>query len=485
MRKDIQKITAIIILQFLKTKLMQRRKFIRYTAASGAALMLHPLQSLAASQNKKVKLALVGTGHRGSGFWAKDLLKNFGDYAEFVGLSDINPGRLEYAKKSLGIKCPTFVNYDEMLKSVKADYIIVTTVDATHDQHIIKGLNAGFNVITEKPMTTDELKCKNILEAEKKSGKKIIVAFNYRHSVHNMQLKEILASNRIGKITSVDFNWYLNVHHGADYFRRWHGLRKYSNSLFVHKSTHHFDLLNWWLNSEPVEVSAYGSLDHYGKNNAFRGNTCRSCEHKTKCKFYWDITKDDRLTNLYVLNEGYDGYHRDGCVFRNEIDIYDKMSAQIVYANGVTANYSLTTYSPYEGWQIAFNGINGRIETWEDIPYLQKRPEDQSKKHAVEMTQSDDAIAGEVREIMVMDNFADNYEVFTTPKIRGGHGGGDVRMQRRIFVDTNDNPHSVMAGTRDGAMSILIGIAARKSIELKKPVKISELTDLIPVAESF
>ena len=52
----------------------------------------------------------------------------------------------------------------------------------------------------------------------------------------------------------------------------------------------------------------------------------------------------------------------------------DKMSAQIIYANGVTANYSLTTYSPYEGWQIAFNGMKGRIETWEDIPYLQKTP---------------------------------------------------------------------------------------------------------------
>ncbi|MFT3679511.1 MAG: Gfo/Idh/MocA family oxidoreductase [Ferruginibacter sp.] len=464
---------------------MQRRKFIQYTAASGAALMLNPFQTFADSKNKKTKLALVGTGHRGSGFWGQTLLKNYGKHIEFTGLCDINPGRLAYVKKILDVKCPAFINYDEMLNTVQADYIIVTTTDSTHDQFIIKALDAGFNVITEKPMTNDELKCSDILTAEKRSGKKLIVAFNYRHSVHNMQVKELLNTNRIGQVTSVDFNWYLNVHHGADYFRRWHGLRKYSNSLFVHKSTHHFDLLNWWLNSEPVEVSAYGALEHYGKNNSFRGSTCRDCEYKTTCRYYWDITKDQRLTNLYVLNEQYDGYHRDGCVFRNEIDIYDKMSAQIIYANGVVANYSLTTYSPYEGWQIAFNGKNGRLETWEDIPYLQKLPEDQSKKHAVEMTQSDDAVQGEVREIMVMDNFADKYEVFTTPKISGGHGGGDVRMQKRIFVDTNDNPHNVMAGTRDGAMSLLIGVAARKSIEQKRPVKIAELTNLIPKAERF
>jgi predicted dehydrogenase len=464
---------------------MERSTFLKYTAAAGASLMLHPFESFAISPGKKLRLALVGTGHRGSSLWGREIIRNFSEVAEFVGLSDINPGRLEYVKKMMNVSCPTFAGFEQMLKETKPDYVIVTTVDATHDEFIVKALDMGVNVITEKPMTTDEVKCKRIMDAEKRSGKKVIVAFNYRHSVHAMQLKELLANNRVGKIVSVDFNWYLNVHHGADYFRRWHGRMAKGGSLWVHKATHHFDLLNWWLNSEPVEVSAYGSLEYYGKNNAFRGTKCRGCEYKDTCKFYWDITKDERLVNLYVKNEQHDGYLRDGCVWSNDIDIYDKMSAQIIYANGVTANYSLTTYSPYEGWQIAFNGKDGRIETWEDIPYLQKTPDDQAKRHAIEMSSADDAIAGEVREIIAMDNFAKNYEVYTTPKIRGGHGGGDIRMQRRMFVDTNDNPHHVMAGTREGAMSILIGIAARKSIQLKRPVKISELTDLVPMANRF
>ena len=189
--------------------------------------------------------------------------------------------------------------------------------------------------------------------------------------------------------------------------------------------------------------------------------------------------------DLYVKNEQYDGYFRDGCVWRNEIDIFDKMSAQIKYANGVIANYSLTTYSPYEGWQIAFNGKKGRIETWEDIPYLQKINTDQAKRHSTEMSNSDDAIEGDANEIFVMDNFKKDFDIYNIPRIRGGHGGGDIRMLRRIFTDTNDNPQNVMAGTREGAMSILIGVAARKSIKEKRPVKISELTDLIPKAKSF
>ena len=464
---------------------MERRQFLGYTAAAGVALMLHPFESFAIAPGQKIRLALVGTGARGSSLWGREIIKTFGEVTEFVGLSDINPGRLAYVKKMLNVSCPVFSDFEKMLTQTRPDYVIVTTVDATHDEFIVKALNLGVNVITEKPMTTDEVKCKKILEAEKKSGKKVTVAFNYRHSVHAMQVKELLAKNRVGKIVSVDFNWYLNVHHGADYFRRWHGRMAKSGSLWVHKATHHFDLINWWLNSEPVEVSAYGSLDHYGKNNAFRGTRCKGCEHMDSCKFYWDITKDANQVALYVDNEKHDGYIKDGCVWSNEIDIYDKMSAQIIYANGVTVNYSLTTYSPYEGWQIAFNGMTGRLETWEDIPYLQKTTEDQANRHATEMSNADDAIPGEFREIMVMDNFSKDYEIFTTPKIKGGHGGGDVRMQRRMFVDKTDNPHHVMAGTREGAMSILIGIAARKSIALKRPVKITELTDLVPMANRY
>ncbi len=63
--------------------------------------------------------------------------------------------------------------------------------------------------------------------------------------------------------------------------------------------------------------------------------------------------------DLYVDNEHHDGYLRDGCVWSEEIDIYDKMAAQIQYANGVQVSYSCTTYSPYEGYRIAFNGTRG------------------------------------------------------------------------------------------------------------------------------
>ena len=153
-----------------------RRDFI---AMSGSFLagsfFIHPVAQaldLVGSKDGKMKLALVGTGIRGTTMFGRDVLRSYGELVEFVGLSDINPGRLAYAKKFIGANCPVFTDFDQMLKEAKPDVLIVTTMDSTHHEFIIKGLNAGIHVISEKPMTTDEFKCQDILDAERKSGKK-------------------------------------------------------------------------------------------------------------------------------------------------------------------------------------------------------------------------------------------------------------------------------------------------------------------------
>lgn len=458
-----------------------RRKFLT-SLSMLAAYSAFPMSDFDFGSTKKLRIVLVGTGVRGISFWGKRLIEEYSDILEFVGLSDINPGRLQYAKDFMGVKCPTFVDFDKMLTDTKPDLIIVTTVDATHHEFIIKGLEFGCDVLTEKPLTTDENKTQEILNAERKSDKNLIVGFNYRWSPYTTKIKEILASNVIGKITSVDFNWYLNTYHGASYFRRWHGQKNKGGSLWVHKATHHFDLLNWWIDSDPTEVFAYGALEHYGAKGPFRGDNCRTCEHKSNCKFYYDITKEKHMMDLYVANEKHDGYIRDNCLFRKEIDIYDKMSAQIKYANNVTVNYSLTTYSPYEGWRIAFNGTKGRIEATLDIPYYKNTAANQAEMHAKEMEQS--ALEDTATESIIVHKLWEDFNTVLVPTEKGGHGGGDKRLHDKIFKTPNtEDPFARSAGIRDGVMSVLIGIAARKSIESGNPIKIENLSDLKPMTK--
>ena len=461
---------------------VSRRSFLNSVSMLAAGSMVN-LPSWAFGKNgAKLKVVLVGTGVRGTSFWGRRLVEQYPELLEFVGLCDINPGRLEYAKAYMKVNCPTFTDFEKMVNETKPDLVIVTTKDSTHHEFIIKGLDMGCDVLTEKPLTTDEQKCQAILDAERRNRRNVIVGFNYRWSPYATKIKELLHKQSIGKVTSVDFHWYLNTSHGASYFRRWHGLRQSGGTLWVHKATHHFDLLNWWLDSDPAEVFAYGALEHYGSNGPFRGENCRVCEHKKECKFHWDITKSERNMDLYVKHEHHDGYIRDNCLFRPEINIYDKMSAQIKYANDVLVNYSLTTYSPYEGWRVSFNGTNGRIEAWLDIPYFSNENLSQEELHAAEMDQTGNK--EKQSRPVILHKLWNEYEVVKVPFERGGHGGGDERLHEKIFVNPDaPDPLRHSAGTRDGAMSILIGIAARKSIESGHPVRIAELTDLEPRAK--
>jgi predicted dehydrogenase len=291
-----------------------------------------------------------------------------------------------------------------------------------------------------------------VLDAEKRNKRQIAVTFNYRYAPRHEKIKEILMSGELGRVMSVAFDWHLDNGHGADYFRRWHRLKKMSGSLLVHKSSHHFDLMNWWLSADPVEVMAYGQVGRYGKSGPFRSTNCRVCPHKKQCAYYWDITKDERLSSLYVAAESEDGYFRDGCVFREDVDSYDTMSALVRYSNGTVMNYSLNAYMPFEGYDLVFTCEKGTLQV-----------------KLTERVQPTDRL-----EMVVTKSFGKR-EVIDLPQQGAGHGGGDDRLRDLIFRKARLPPYLQLPTSRAGAMACLTGIGARRSIEEKRPVKIADL----------
>ena len=433
-----------------------RRDFVKVAGAAAVGASLFPAEAIAQPRAKR-RYAIVGTGDRGSGMWGRDLVQKYSDLMDVVGLCDINPKRALVAKSFMAVNAPTFTNFDEMIEKTRPDLLMVTTVDGFHHEYIVKGLDRGLDVMTEKPLTTDETKCQAILDAEKRNNKQIVVTFNYRYAPAHQQLKEILMSGEIGKVVSADFSWYLDVIHGADYFRRWHRLRKSGGSLLVHKSSHHFDLMNWWLGADPVEVSGYGGLSIYGKNGAFRADNCRRCPHTKDCRFYYDMTTNKRRMDLYAACEDADGYYRDGCVFREDVDIFDNMQAIVRYSNGATMNYALNAYLPYEGYRLAFNGEKGRI----DVQSFERQPWEVADSH----------------EIYVTKSFGKRTRV-PMPKLLEGHGGGDNRMRDLMFRKTDMPEYMKLPDSRAGAMSCLTGIAIRNSIDQQRPIKIADLVKL-------
>ena len=436
-----------------------RREFLGATGAAAVAAAAASLPAPLLGAGGKVRYAIVGAGHRGSSMWGLDTLKRHGDTLELVALCDVNPARAEAANGLMGTKAPVYSDLDRMLADARPGRIAVCTVDATHSAVIAKALDRGVDVVTEKPMVTELDQCRAILEAERRNRRKVAMAFNYRYSPKSELIWNLLRTSGLGKVTSVDFSWYLDVFHGADYFRRWHRLKSRSGSLWLHKASHHFDLVNWWLGADPVEVRAVSSLRRYGRNGAVRHSHCRPCPHKGSCEFFFDMTRDARLMSLYASAEGIDGYHRDGCVFREDCDIYDTMSAVVTYSNGAAMTYSLNAFMPFEGFRAAFNCERGRIEVrdyerqaWE-VPFE--------------------------TEILVARNFAPEVERITLQKLPGGHSGGDPRLLDAVFGPGPVPDHLRVPDSRAGAMSCLTGIAARLSSETGLPVRIA---DLLPSA---
>lgn len=454
-----------------------RRDFIKTSVTAGGGILVSssPLMAGLSLAAKPRKFVIVGTGSR-SQMYQRAILDDYGKTAKLVGLCDMNEGRLKLAqfraKRSGSRKIPIYSasNFDRMIRETKPDTVIVTTVDSTHDQYIVRAMELGADVITEKPMTTEAGKCQRIIDTQKKTGQICTVTFNYRYSPPRTQVKDLLMSGVIGEPLSVDFNWMLNTHHGADYFRRWHSQKRFSGGLMVHKATHHFDLVNWWLSAIPVSVFATGKRDFYTPAMAKRiglsgyHERCHTCPEKAKCGFEMSLASSKKLKELYLDNEQYDGYYRDRCVFRPDIDIEDTMNLVVRYDNDVTMSYSLNAFNAWEGYNIVFNGTKGRIEhSIEEKVYISGTDTEQG---GVKL--------GGAR-INIIPLRGAPYEIETWSGT-GGHGGGDKLLLDELFSGEKQNDKYLRtADYRSGAYSILTGVAANQSIASGKEIQIADL----------
>jgi Predicted dehydrogenases and related proteins len=406
------------------------------------------------------KYAFAGASYRGFYMYADNLSKHFEDCAQIVGIFDPNQKRCEFYVKELGKNIGIFSDFDTMIQKSKPDIVIVTTVDRYHHEYIIRAMELGCDVITEKPLTIDVDKYNLIAEVQKRTGKKLNVAFNYRFGTFAARIKELIMDGAVGEILNINFEWLLDTDHGADYFRRWHRYKENSGGLLVHKATHHFDLINWLTGQNPVAVNAFGTRRFYGYTREQRGERCYTCKYKDQCEFCFDITADELIRKIYFECESEDGYYRDRCVFADDISIEDSMSVNVRYSGGTVMSYSLSAFSPYEGYRLCINGKNGRLVA-EDL-------------HGAI------GFAGgkQIYNLRLYNRYGEEI-VYNIPDSGGAftktHGGGDIRLLNMIIRGGMEDRLGQVADLRAGAMSIITGIAANISIKEGRQVLVKDL----------
>lgn len=427
------------------------------------------------------RYAVLGTGHR-AGMYVGAITGAHSDVAELVAWCDTNPGRMAFydaeVGEALGLAGPAGLpqygphDLERMIREQRVDVVIVTTPDSRHAEHVARVQATGADVVVEKPLTTTAEGCRTISDSVARTGRDIVMTFNYRYAPRNSSLREVIASGEIGRPTSVHFEWVLDTVHGADYFRRWHRQRENSGSLLIHKSSHHFDLVNWWLDDVPARVFASAGLRFYGRENAVeRGMGSRPERGTGAVGDPWslDLAADRRLKALYLDSEHHDGYVRDRDVFDEGITIEDNMSLIVDYRSGVSMAYTLNAHSPWEGYSVAVNGTEGRAE----LTVVERGAIRVDAEGRVVLDPS--ATPGAVPvadsrpegERLVVQRHWEGAREVDIPAGEGGHGGGDAILLMDVFrrdLRLEDDPLGRAAGYEDGLRAVAVGIAGNESL---------------------
>ncbi|KAL0568878.1 hypothetical protein V5O48_013095 [Marasmius crinis-equi] len=440
------------------------------------------------------RTAIIGTGSRAA-MYIRGIVER--PSSSVVALLEPNSIRAKYYNellKSLGApEVPVYQpdQFLELLKKERVETVVITCVDKLHHLYIIPALEAGVRVLCEKPMTVDVEKCKAILDAVERTGRHLTVTFNYRYNPTHEAVKRTIADGTIGEVLSVNFEWLLDCVHGADFFRRWHRIKETSGGLLIHKAGHHFDLVNWWIDSQPVTVTGMGRLAFYGEENGRKHGwvketyeRARGSETAKADPFSLRLEDDETLLELYAKAEGEDGYHRDQSVFarvdsQNPINIEDDMSLIVRYRSGATMTYHLTAYSPWEGYRVTFNGSKGRLEL--NVCESEFRLPSTHENNMGGLIHGTAPLPNEGPTKVTLHPLWEKPRTLDVEVDNSAHGGGDRRMMTVLFgpkegekPDTGDASKR-RADERDGASALAVGLAANESFVTGKFVEVSSM----------
>lgn len=424
------------------------------------------------------RYAIAGVSNRAQGMFMDSIREQYANVAELVAMLDSDVARMSRYNDSRKTEIPAYLpeEFGKMVDETKPDVIIVATRDASHHIYVIKALKRNIEVICEKPLTTDEEKCREIIQAENESTAKARVTFNVRYVPHVTKIREIVESGKLGRVISVDLNWYLDTYHGWSYFNRWNRLREESGGLSITKACHHFDMVRWLIGQNAEEVFSYGKLNFYGPEGAHnplsnksdaKGRTCPTCDVRSKCKYYMRWFRDEyrnrggaaKIDDHIDTAQSYTGYIPRMCAFDPEINIEDTYAAVMRFDGGAFLNYSLNASNPYEGYRLAINGTEGRVECKElHAPPRLPFP------------------ANDIEPVITYIPMFGGREKIDTINPGGGHGGGDPLIKDELFIGADElATTNRQAGLSDGVESVMMGIAVHQSATSGERVSVSQM----------
>jgi predicted dehydrogenase len=325
-----------------------------------------------------VKVILIGAGHRGN-IYASYMLE-YPEEMKIVAVADASLSRRKQAAEEYTIQDQyCFSDWSEIFKRPKfADAVIIATPDQLHTQPCLAALEAGYDVLLEKPIAPTEEECRQILQKAKETGRIVGVCHVLRYSPYFRELKQVIDAGLIGNIISVQHMEPIeHIHMSHSYVRgKWRNSKK-ATPIILAKSSHDTDIIRWLVNSPVHDVHCFGNLSWFTNRNAPKGSTERctdGCAVEGTCPYSAiQIYYRDRK-RLYVFDPPAEeddwGEHileqlkttdYGRCVYKMDNDQPDHLTVNMLFENGVTAAFSMEAHVSYEGRRTRIMGSAGDI----------------------------------------------------------------------------------------------------------------------------
>lgn len=390
-----------------------------------------------------IGVTMIGASSRSTMMFGH--FKNRPDDGLITGVYDIIPQRAEAILKHYGLTdAKVYKSLDEAVHDKRAQAAFVSTTDCAHAESTIAALDAGLHVFCEKPMATTLKDCDAMIAAGRKAKGVFYVGMNLRHGPVHEKMHEILTAGRLGKLLTIEANEYYSE--GRTYFRRWNRLRQFGGGLWLTKSCHDFDLLNWFAGGRARRVAAFSSLSHY-KTKAEAGTHCRQCSIYAQCPDRYDVLTAAQKgfgAQMAMIREQVTGQWADICLYNSDKDTFDNGQAMVEYDNDVRASYCVNVVSARDTRQLRLMGTDGAAEgdMHAGVITVWKR-HDRQKQHLE--------------------------TVDLTERIKTSHGGADVGIMADFFrcCRTGDRPRSSWS---EGRACVELALAATEACDTGKVV---------------
>lgn len=324
-----------------------------------------------------IKLGLIGAGLRGSYTHAKNISENIKG-CELVSIVEKRKGRRESISKKYNIRDEyAYESIEEFLKQDKfLDGIIIASGDDNHYNHINLLLEKGYNILVELPLanTLDRLiKVNNLNEIYNDI---LIMSCNtFRYNKMFIKIKEIIQSNRLGKIISIQYNQNIgHEEYSHNYVRGNWRIDSDTSPLILNKSCQDIDILSYLLESKCDKITSFGDLK-YMNNKSFKlnmGENCFQCSVENKCpysskKIYMnDESKLKQSVHINPTQENLATILTSGpygrCVYRCDNNVVDNMINILHFKNGVNASLNINAYTKHPSIDIKILFTEGSLE---------------------------------------------------------------------------------------------------------------------------